>query len=329
MRLPERLQSAINFAFDFWDWWLSAIATESGRPNDPVAPGGARSATPRVERPAVAVIKTDMPSFGAVVIPAEDVFSSSLPALALPYSRAMAIALTDVSHRAPFLLADTELLLDENLANGDGRYWLVKRSRLADLLKRANSRYRDRLFVAPHGDERPVRLHPRSTRKMMHAHGPKEVSRVLPTAALLLAVFALVALPVTTIARLEWLKADLAARLDEQAPALRSAQAKISTMRRKRDAATALLQLKTDYIPRAGIWTETSRVLPDDVWLTQLAIRHGEAQMSGFADHPADLIALLDQSHLFRETRFSAPVSSIPGHGGQQFSLTAQVARHD
>jgi hypothetical protein len=51
-------------------------------------------------------------------------------------------------------------------------------------------------------------------------------------------------------------------------------------------------------------------------------VRGTEVQLHGFARTASELIGLLDQSALFREPQFRAPVTQDPRHEAEQFHMS-------
>lgn len=69
---------------------------------------------------------------------------------------------------------------------------------------------------------------------------------------------------------------------------------------------------------------ELSRILPDDVYLTELRIENGRVQISGAAKDAAALIPLLEQSHEFTHATFYAPTVRN-SDGGESFHVEGHI----
>ena len=74
------------------------------------------------------------------------------------------------------------------------------------------------------------------------------------------------------------------------------------------------------------ILAELTRVIPDQAYVEQLDVRDGELNLRGLATTPSDLIALLEQSALFRKPQFRSPVTQDARLGLARFQLSAEVA---
>jgi len=77
------------------------------------------------------------------------------------------------------------------------------------------------------------------------------------------------------------------------------------------------------------ILDEVTRRLPDEHWLISYSFRNGTVQFAGYSDDPSSVLGLLEQSELFSEARFAAPVTLDPRVGKERFNMVATVARED
>ena len=68
---------------------------------------------------------------------------------------------------------------------------------------------------------------------------------------------------------------------------------------------------------------EVSRRLPDETWLVQLSRRGDELIMSGFSSKATALISLLEDSALFSDVQFGAPVTLDRDVNLERFNITA------
>jgi len=75
------------------------------------------------------------------------------------------------------------------------------------------------------------------------------------------------------------------------------------------------------------ILDEVTKRLPDDHWLISYSFRDGTVQLAGYSDDPSSVLGLLEQSELFSEARFAAPVTLDPRVGKERFNVVATVAR--
>jgi general secretion pathway protein L len=77
----------------------------------------------------------------------------------------------------------------------------------------------------------------------------------------------------------------------------------------------------------AGLLAETTRVLPNGSWLTELDYRDGEVRIQGLSNSAASLIALFDASPLFADAQFRAPLMQAPGQGIERFDLSFKIRK--
>ncbi len=74
------------------------------------------------------------------------------------------------------------------------------------------------------------------------------------------------------------------------------------------------------------ILNEVTRRLPDSSWLVQFNLREQQLRVAGYADNPANLIRLLEQSPTLSNVRFTSPVTKDPREQKDRFNLSAEVA---
>jgi general secretion pathway protein L len=79
-------------------------------------------------------------------------------------------------------------------------------------------------------------------------------------------------------------------------------------------------------VPAASIVLESvSRLLPDDVWLTELSIADTALRAGGSATDASALIGVLEGSGRFADTRFLAPSTRDRETGRDRFSVGARI----
>ena len=85
-----------------------------------------------------------------------------------------------------------------------------------------------------------------------------------------------------------------------------------------------VLEEKARWPASVEIVNELTRLLPDDTWLSQLQLQAGAVELKGISRAASSLIALLEESDLLRDVRFSSPVT-LTG-GGERFHVTASIS---
>ena len=88
-----------------------------------------------------------------------------------------------------------------------------------------------------------------------------------------------------------------------------------------------LLDKKQRQPQMVEILDELTRRLPDEHYLISYSYRNGTAQLAGYSDDPSSVLRLLEQSDLFSEVRFAAPVTMDPRIGKERFNVGATVVR--
>ncbi len=121
-----------------------------------------------------------------------------------------------------------------------------------------------------------------------------------------------------------------AADLERQVTAAKAAAQRSVQLRDRLDQLEANVRFLSEQKRRIPMLThilaELTRVIPDQAYVEQLDLRDGELNLRGLATAPSDLIALLDQSGLFRKPEFRSPVTQDPRLGLERFQLSAKLA---
>lgn len=77
----------------------------------------------------------------------------------------------------------------------------------------------------------------------------------------------------------------------------------------------------------SSLLAETTRLLPDGSWLTELEYRDGEVRIQGLSNSAASLIAIFDASPLFTAAEFRAPLVQAQGPGLERFDLAFKLRK--
>ena len=89
--------------------------------------------------------------------------------------------------------------------------------------------------------------------------------------------------------------------------------------------ATSLQSLKDQRAPAVVILDHLTRIMPDWAWLTDLSIDGDTVAFSGYAKTAAALIPLLENSDVFTDAAFTAPVTRDEQDNKERFSLRARI----
>src|SRR5262249_20479004 len=127
--------------------------------------------------------------------------------------------------------------------------------------------------------------------------------------ALLAAAFVMAG---TDLALWWWIQESTIATITAQAAAEREKALVVrgleSDIARVRASLQALEERRA--LPSAGaLWRETSRILPDDSWVTDWRLSNGKISTAGFSAKATELVALFERSLLFRDASLDAPIT--------------------
>ncbi|HEX7968615.1 MAG TPA: PilN domain-containing protein [Stellaceae bacterium] len=121
-----------------------------------------------------------------------------------------------------------------------------------------------------------------------------------------------------------------AAALEQEFDAAKKAAAAAAALQKEIDALRKdelfLVDRKRDRTTVSTLLLETTRLLPDDTWLSEWQLAGSEIQLTGYAGSASALIKLLEQSRAFRNSTFQSPVVQDTKTGRERFHIAAQVA---
>jgi general secretion pathway protein L len=98
----------------------------------------------------------------------------------------------------------------------------------------------------------------------------------------------------------------------------------------RRDASVSrdrfLVQQRASRALALVAFDELTRILPDDTWLHQVHLRGGSIQIQGDSASASVVVQLLEQSPIFADAKFSAPISSSAGDDRERFVIDLRLA---
>ena len=124
------------------------------------------------------------------------------------------------------------------------------------------------------------------------------------------------------VIRSERALSELAGRTSDARSEWRERQASAQPVLAKREEAKAIASLKTKYVPTIVVLNEVTRLLPDDVHLTDLKIAGRSIVISGLGRNTSRLIPLIEGSELFTDVQLAAPVTIDPATDSERFSIS-------
>lgn len=148
--------------------------------------------------------------------------------------------------------------------------------------------------------------------------------RAVMAAGALVAALAVAAVTIPLV-RSELELRSLRAHVDAaQQAAIESARLRTAIENEAKQSAI-LVERKRGTVPIVAVLEELTRLLPDDVWLTDLAIEGKEVHLSGFATSAATLIGILDHSRMFADAAYRSPVTEDAAMKREEFDIAAKI----
>lgn len=245
----------------------------------------------------------------------------------LPFSRLMEIAHATVQEKTPFALKDIYVLpAPDRKGDRQSSFYVVKRERIDPQLAEIIAR-RPRIYHWGVRDGDQVIWLP--SRALEHLH--PAFHHIRHWRNCLLAAFAIIVVSsCATYAHLLFNYSLAQEELTSLVEARRSEALQVRKLLDRQQKSIAAVEAarkgKAQSVPVVRVWEELTRILPDDAWLTDIAIDGDMLTITGFAaESAAALIATLDASELFSAPNFTSPVVRIPGQSGERFEIRLRV----
>ncbi len=248
--------------------------------------------------------------------------SRRLAPFRLPKRRALAAAALDLSSSTPLDIAAVVLLLSRGRsATEETRYFVVKRNVLQPLIQAVESAGGVVSSVSLETEQVVVTAEPDGLLPYLK-HAKREK---LATSLRLAGVSACFLGAVLTFANVQWRLRVGASQLDARIAELESEAKVVRSLSDQAKMQMGRVESvhgeKARAVPIVRIWEEMTRIIPDDSWATDLAIKDRKVTFSGFSPSASNLIPLLEASPLFANPTFAGPVSRSPGTPGERFTI--------
>lgn len=117
--------------------------------------------------------------------------------------------------------------------------------------------------------------------------------------------------------------AAIEAQKDALKPDIAFVTSELEAAKRQQEGSRILLARRNSGPLPVAVIAELTRLLPDHTALSALTVQPGSVDLEGISERPEDLIAVLEQSPLFADAVFSAPVTSSPT--GSFFAIRARL----
>jgi general secretion pathway protein L len=130
------------------------------------------------------------------------------------------------------------------------------------------------------------------------------------------------------------LRHQSAARLEDELAQLRAEVREAETVRMElteRIERMRLIQSRNTAMPATlDILLELTRLIPDDAWAGQVAVKSGRVRLTGEASAASELLARLSNSAIFSDPKFEAPLTQNPRTGRERFVISLAIkGMHD
>ncbi len=84
---------------------------------------------------------------------------------------------------------------------------------------------------------------------------------------------------------------------------------------------------KREHFTVMELLNEVTKLLPDDTWVLQFGRRDAQMTVSGYSVRPSALIAILEDSEMLNQVKFSSPVTAEPRVGKERFNISTIVTK--
>jgi general secretion pathway protein L len=142
---------------------------------------------------------------------------------------------------------------------------------------------------------------------------------------------ALVLLVALVMAQSLILRERTVTRLTEDADRLRTEARQVMALQQRLEdsllAANFLAEKRASQPPAIVLLAETTRLLPDDIWLQRFQLQGREMTVQGLTNGSQRVIGLLNESELLRDTEIRGNITMEPRSGKERFTTTSQVAQ--
>lgn len=154
---------------------------------------------------------------------------------------------------------------------------------------------------------------------------PSRVARVLRRWVWAANAALLVAALIIPLVQQEAVLEALRGRMQEAKVAAEESSALRGRVEQLREDRRALVDRKRDAYLSIEVLDELTQILPDSTWLHRFEYRGGEVQVQGTSDAASSLIALIEDSDMFRSVSFRSPVTQNAATGEERFHLAFRV----
>lgn len=245
----------------------------------------------------------------------------------LPFTRASELWSLEISEHMPFLIGQVHVFFGFARDGQGTDYFIAKKEVLEPVLSAIHSSGRriDRILMENEGQAEEVARE--SVRSIADQSSRWSVKNRLSAGFSLFVLLIAIATFGHAYARTAEAGARLAILVDERRREALAVRKEVDALQMEERLLQAARAAKIKTVPASALWEELTRILPDSTWLSDLALREDVVSIAGFSRAAADLIGMLGASAVFRDPRFTAPVTRVPGQDGERFTIHMKVGR--
>jgi general secretion pathway protein L len=262
-----------------------------------------------------------------IALPSAAFFHRSFDIPARAQDRVHALAPRELEHRTPFRADSVYLAMVFDKKPGAAgqlnvRQTIVRRDLVEAARHRLGLRLQDIAFAACSNTEagRPGAMVP------LHQETKSRTSSMIRLAR----AFGLVAVILAGVdfTLLWWAQERRLTEIETLAASEHGKAVAVRAIERDFDQLRASLRTLAEHraLPHAiDLWRETSRLLPDETWVTDWRLHGGSVSMAGFSSKATELVRLFEGSSAFKDAALDASITFDAVTGSERFSLLAHI----
>jgi general secretion pathway protein L len=263
-----------------------------------------------------------------VVLPATTFFRRSFEIPVRAREGVHATARQELEHRTPFQAENVHLGMVIAPRQKDSQtltvhQTIVRRDIVEEVVLRLGLAPADISFVAPplsDNDSRAcsISLRPQADRGVPFT---KRLIQILTVAAVIIAGL--------DAALFWWRQEQTIAAIEAQTLVVREQALTVSGLEQEIARVQSVLRALEEQHASpsaADLWRETSRILPDNTWVTDWRLRDGSLSIAGYSLAATELVGLFDKSQLFKQASLDAPITFDSVNERERFSLIVRAS---
>lgn len=86
-----------------------------------------------------------------------------------------------------------------------------------------------------------------------------------------------------------------------------------------------LIERKNSEMAKVEVLYQLTAIVPDNTWITRLAVENGELKIDGESEQASTMIELLESQAAFKDTEFASPITKNTRTGKETFQIKARL----